>query len=496
MKKLSALDTWFTRENATAFQHLVNVMVFEPDGPPITMDLVRSITAERLHLLPLTRQRLVEVPLGLGEPYWVQDPDFELSNHLVEATLPAPGDDRALAAYAARLASRQLDRSRPLWDLHLVDGLQGGRQALMMRFHHASVDGGSGMDVTGILLDPTAKIRRYVGDGWTPERVPSGAELVARAVADLPLRPVRMLGVGRRLLGRVPKIVPALGKTLPQLPRSLPAVGTSSMRRVWEEGPPVQGPATLAPRTRLNHLITANREVVFETFSVTELKAIKSAFGVTLNDVVVAACAGAVREWLQAHDVLPHVPTIVNVPVSTRTDEQRGDFGNRVSMLIAQFPTHIADPLARLEAASGSMRAAKERNEALGRDMLAEWGELMMPSLVARANRATGRTDMPVLVWNVAVTNVPGPREDLFFAGRRLESIKPVGFLLDDLALMLAFISYRDQITLGVLSCPDLVPDAAMLAHGVRRELEELAALAHIPIGRPALAVAPQAKER
>ena len=202
----------------------------------------------------------------------------------------------------------------------------------------------------------------------------------------------------------------------------------------------------------------------------------------TLNDVVIAACAGSLRDWLQARDALPAIPTIVSVPVSTRTEEQQGTFGNRVSMLIGQFPTHIADPLRRLQAASASMSAAKERHEAIGPELLADLGVFMMPSLLARANRAFQRTDMPLLIWNVAVTNVPGPRHELYFAGRRLEAIKPVGFLVDDLGVMMAFIGYRDKITLGMLTCPDLVPGADELVDGVRNGIRELAALSRTSI--------------
>jgi len=478
MQKLSVLDTWFTRETDTTFQHLVNVMVFEPEGPPITMTSVRSIVEERLHLLPLTRRRLVEVPLGLGEPYWIEDPEFDLDNHVIEITLPAPGDDRQLAQLATRLSSEPLDRSRPLWSLHLVHGLQGGRQALVMRFHHASVDGGSGQEVTKILLDPTPETRRYEPrEAWTPDRVPGAPELLARAAADLTVRPLRMLDVERRLLMRAPRVVPAVAKAMRALPHTAPAVGVSMMRHGWRHGPHVQGPPTLAPRTPVNSLLTANREVVWETFDLGDLKTIKDAHGVTLNDVVIAACAGALRDWLHARGELPRVPTIVSVPVSTRTEEQQGAFGNRVSMLVGRFPTHIADPVLRLRAAGAAMRAAKERHEAIGPEALADLGHFMMPSLLARAGRALQRTDMPVLIWNVAVTNVPGARDDLYFAGRRLESVKPVGFLVDDLGVMMAFISYRDRITLGMLTCPDIVPGADELAAGVRRGIEELLAL-------------------
>ena len=237
MKKLSVLDTWFTRETDTTFQHLVNVMVFEPEGPRITMKSMRAIVERRLHMLPLTRRRLVEVPLGLGEPYWVEDPEFDLDNHLTESTLPSPGDDQQLAEYAARLASEPLDRRRPLWSLDLVHGLDGGRQALMMRFHHASVDGGSGMEVTGILLDPTPEIRHFdEREPWAADRMPRAPELLARAAAGMTVRPLKMLDVERRLLIRAPRIVPKLAKAVRELPYIAPVVRASIVRRALEQG--------------------------------------------------------------------------------------------------------------------------------------------------------------------------------------------------------------------------------------------------------------------
>ncbi len=477
MQKLTVADTWFTRETDTTFQHLVNVMVFEPEGPQLTMETLRAVVEQRLHLLPLTRRRLVEVPLGLGEPYWIEDPDFDLDNHLMEVTLPPPGDDRRLAEFAARLASEPLDRSRPLWNIHLVHGLEGGRVAVVLLFHHASVDGASGMDVTGILLDqspdpPPAE----VDDGWTPDRVPHGPELLARASLGMARRPLTLLDVERRMLMRGRRLAPVVGRALARWWDAAPAVSEAMMRRAMEQGWVMEAPATLAPRTPFNRRITANRSVVWETFSLSELKAIKTAHGVTLNDVVMAACAGSVRSWLQERDALPPVPTIVSVPVSVRTEEEQGTFGNRVSILIAEFPTHIADPVLRLRAAHEAMKTAKDNHNAIGAELLTDMGHYMMPSLIARGNRAIARTDAPMLIWNTAVTNVPGPREPLYLAGRRLESIKPVGFLVDDLGMMMAFISYRDEITLGVIACPDVVPDAEGLAQRVREGVEELAA--------------------
>ncbi|HEX6021508.1 MAG TPA: wax ester/triacylglycerol synthase family O-acyltransferase [Solirubrobacter sp.] len=477
MEKLSVADTWFTRESETTFQHLVNVLVFDPEGPRLTMPRLRKLVEQRLHRLPLTRRRLVEVPLGLGEPYWIEDPEFDLDNHLEQVRLPRPGDDRRLAELAARLASEPLDRDRPLWKIVLVNGLESRRQAVIVLFHHASVDGGSGMDVTGILLDPTPEWEHVEPeDGWEPDRVPLPPELLARAGYHLARRPLEVLASQRATIRRLPKIATTFGKTLTAAPKTAPVVARSMMRRFREEGPVVEGPAPLAPRTPLNRRITANRSVAWETFSLDELKAIKNAFGVTLNDVVMAAAAGAYREWLDERDALPAIPTTVVVPVSVRTEEERGTFGNRVSIMLSRFPTNVADPVLRLRETHKALKAAKERHHALGPEFLTDWGKLTMPSLIARANRALSRTDLPVLLWNFAVTNVPGPRQDLYLAGRRLESIKPVGFIMDDLGALMAFLSYRDEITLAVIACPDVVPDVEGLVAAVRHNIEELAA--------------------
>jgi diacylglycerol O-acyltransferase / wax synthase len=466
MQQLSVLDTWFIQESNTTFNQIVDALVFEPEERSLSMPELRAVVEQRLHLLPPLRRRLVEVPFGMDEPYWIEDPDFDLSNHLHEATLPEPGDDRQLAAHAAVMASKPLDRSRPLWELQLVHGLEGGRVAVFKKMHHAAVDGASGIDVTTILLDRTPEPPAIPPpEPWVPDPIPSDPEMMMRGMAGLARRPLRMLDTEGRMLERIPWFRQARRDTTDE--------ATRDGELLWK---PPRNP----PRTPLNAKITADRSVAFGTLSLDELKSVKNRFGVTLNDVVIALCAGSVRRWLQARDALPNEPLLVCVPVSVRTEEQKGAFGNRVSMMIAEFPTHLADPGERVRAAHEAMKAAKEQHKAIGAEILTDMGMFAMPAVEARASRVLAQmgAEVPVearpFMWNVAVSNVPGPRETLYLGGHPLEVIKPVGFLADELGLMIALISYRDRVGFGALAEPHLVPDVWSIADGVRDALAEL----------------------
>jgi WS/DGAT/MGAT family acyltransferase len=468
MQQLSVLDTWFTQETRTTFNHIIDALVFEPEEHNLSMEELRAVVEQRLHLLPPLRRRLVEVPFGMDEPYWIEDPDFDLSKHLHETALPHPGGDRELAAHAAAMASKPLDRSRPLWELQLVRGLEGGRVAILKKMHHAAVDGASGIEVTTILLDrtPDPPAISPPNDPWIPDRIPSQPEMMMRGLSGLARRPLQMFETTQ---ARMQERMPRPG----QATRGTTGEPLRDGELLWK-------PPKVPPRTPLNGKITADRSVAFGTMSLEELKFVKNRFGVTLNDVIIALCAASVRSWLQARDALPGEPLLVCVPVSVRLEEQKGTFGNRVSMMIAEFPTHLADPVDRLRAAHEAMKAAKEQHKAIGAEILTDMGLFTMPAVEARANRVLAQMEAhpPIqtrpLMWNVAVSNVPGPREPLYIAGHRLEAIKPVGLLADDLGLMIALISYRHSVGFGAIACPQLVPDVWSVVDGVRSALDEL----------------------
>jgi diacylglycerol O-acyltransferase len=430
MQQLTTLDAWFINESETSFQHICDILVFDADGPGLTLAELRAHVEPRLHLVPPMRRRLVEVPFGMDEPYWIEDPEFDLDNHLFETTLPAPGSERALTDFVAALAGKPLDRSRPLWELHLVHGLEGGRTALVKKFHHAAVDGGSGLEVTAILLDSTPEPRVVPApeQPWQPDRVPEPGEMLMRGFGGLATRPLRMLEVQRKLRGQDGELL-------------------KSFR--------------LAPDTPLNRKITAARGVAIGSVPLAEVKAIKTAFGVTINDVIVSLSAGALREWLLERDALPEQPLRVCIPVSVRGDDQQGTFGNRVSILIADLPTHVADPVERLRATHEAIKVAKDEHEASGADLLADIGEFAMPALQARVSRATAGMELPdePLRFNVAVSNLPGPRVPQYLAGHRLEAHYPIGMIADNQALNITVASYLDSVGFGLVGSPEVVPD-------------------------------------
>ena len=383
MQQLTGLDAAFLAlDSPTAYGHVGSVSVLEPPagGEALTVERLTELIESRLPLAPLFRRRLVEVPFGLDQPYWIEDPDFDIEFHVRELALPAPGDDRQLAIQAARLHARPLDRRRPLWETYLIHGLQGGRQAVYVKVHHAAIDGVSGNDLLASLMD-TSPEPRDVGepDSWRPEdRARSGAAAGAqRCVAgDQP-------GSGRAGVGGDRALLPALVSS-PARPW-LPLVDRFLLRR--DRGVVLSAPPLIAPATPFNKNIGPHRRWAFASVPLAEVKAIKNAAGVTVNDVVMALCAGALRVWLQKHDVLPEGPLVAAVPVSIRTEEQKGTHGNRVSSVIAALPTHLADPAGRLAAVHEAMRAAKEQHNALPAELLTDIAEFSMPALANQANR-------------------------------------------------------------------------------------------------------------
>jgi diacylglycerol O-acyltransferase / wax synthase len=471
MQQLTALDAWFINETATSFQHICDILPFEAGDSGLSIGDLRRTVEQRLHLLPPLRRRLIEVPFGMDEPYWIEDPDFDLSNHMHEASLPAPGNDRQLAELTASIAGRPLDRSRPLWELYLVHGLASSdglrRQALIKKFHHAAVDGASGLEVTGILLDPTPEPRDIPppAEAWVPDRPPEQGEMLMRGFAGMATRPLKMMEVQQRLL-----------ETLPRPGQAI----TSPTGDQQGDGGFLSAPDGPAPATPLNVKVTADRSVAFGHATLDTVKAVKNAFGVTVNDVIITVCAAALRRWLLARDALPDKPLLVAVPISVRTEEERGRFGNRVSILIATLPTHLADPVERLRAAHEAMQVAKEQHNAVGANLLGDIGEFAMPALQARASRVTAQMELPddPIRWNVSVSNLPGSRVPLYLAGHRLLGDYPVGMVSNNQALMITVASYTNVVGFGLVSDPHAVPDLWGLLDMLMDALGELAARA------------------
>jgi diacylglycerol O-acyltransferase / wax synthase len=479
MQQLTGLDANFLyMETGATFGHVCAVVLLDPQTAAgrLSFEAVRAVVERRLHLLPPLRRRLVEVPFGIDRPYWVEDPHFDLDFHVRELGLPAPGTREQLAEQVARIASRPLDRSRPLWELYLLSGLEPDRMALMVKFHHAAVDGVAGAEIVTTLLDRTPEVPDASEPlSWAAERIPSDLEMWMRGLAGVTLQPLKLLDFQRRLLRTLPRSAAFFGRT------TAPALASGFSRLTGGGSPDGQllnRPPAVAPKTPFNRPITAQRRWAYGSVSLDTVKAVKSAFGATVNDVVMAACAGGLRRWLQAHDALPSDPLVAMVPLSVRTAEQKGQFGNRVSGMIAALPTHLADPVERLRAVHEAMRAAKEQHEAISAETLMDVSEFAMPALATRAARVAAQLRLADYVnppYNLVISNVPGPRDPLYLAGARVLGYYPVSVVTDGLGLNITVQSYLDTLDFGLVACRELVPDLWDLLGHLTDAVDELA---------------------
>jgi len=479
MRQLTSLDAQFLAlENARQAGHVGSLAILDPSTAPsgrLGVAEIKALLAERLPLLPPLRWRLAEVPLGLDYPYWVEDPDFDLDYHVRDHALPAPGCDAQLAEQTARIVSRPLDRTRPLWELYVIEGLESGHVAVLTKIHHAVIDGLSGAEIMGLLLDLAPEGRELPtppepGD----DHVPSAFELLARGLASLPRYPLRAL-----------RALPAAIPNLDQTPfGALPGAGTLSAvaARVQRLVGGESGPAPtslIAPKTSFNAPISAHRRFVFGRLPLDAVKAVKNAHGVTVNDVVVAICAGAVRAWLIEHDELPDEPLVAQIPVSVRAGEEWGTFGNRILLMAAPLHTEIADPLERLRATHESLLVMKQRHQALPATLLQDANHFVPPAVFSRAAQLTFRysTSRPGRpTWNLVISNVPGPQFPLYLAGARLQANYPVSVITDGMGLNITVMSYMGQLDFGLVADRDQMPDLERLLGRLAAELERLGA--------------------
>ncbi|HEY5334754.1 MAG TPA: wax ester/triacylglycerol synthase family O-acyltransferase [Mycobacteriales bacterium] len=473
MQQLTGLDGAFlAMETPTVFGHIASICVVDPDtgSGPLTLQRLTDVVSSRLDLVPPFRRRLAPVPFGLDQPYWIEDPDFDIEYHVRAIALPAPGGDDLLAEQAARLHARPLDRARPLWEMYLISGLADGRMAIYTKVHHAAIDGVSGSDILAALLDTT----RQPGVPAEPaahvaEPVPSPAALLARSALSLTQHPARAVRVSLDLVRAAPGL--ARGSARPRIPLLDDAIDRRRGRSATLERPQLR-----APGTPWNKPITAHRRWAFCDVSLPEVKRVKQAAGVTVNDVVMALCAGALRRWLIAHDALPADPLVAAIPVSVRTDDQKGTHGNRVSAMVAALPTQEPDPLERLRLVATATRAAKEQHGALPADLLSDITQFAMPALAGQAARLAARLRLVERInpFNLIISNVPGPSVPLYYAGAEMLAYYPLSAIADGQGLNITVMSYRDNLHFGLIACRELVPDLDVMAEFLVDELATL----------------------
>jgi diacylglycerol O-acyltransferase / wax synthase len=454
LDRLSSTDASFLhQEGPTSHMHIGGVLVFEGPPPAFTdyLDHVRG----RLHLVPRYRQKLSTPPLETGRPLWVDDPDFNLEYHVRHTALPSPGTEEQLFLLAGRIASQPLDRSKPLWENWLIEGLEGDRFALISKTHHALVDGVSGVDLASVLLDleRSPSPQQDTLEPWQPRPEPSPAELVAAGVRG-------MVGVAGGLMSRAVTAATKPATSLGVLRDSAEGLGEI----VWAGLNP-------APQTPLNVEIGPHRRYAVVRHQLEDYKTVKDTFGGTVNDVVLTVVSGALAEWLQSRGVATEgLEMRALVPVSVRTESHRGTLGNQLAAMRAPLPVYIRDPVARLRFVRRAMDGLKESKQAVGAATLAAVNNLAPPTILAQASRLQFSTRL----FNLLVTNIPGPQFPLYVLGRQLQDLFPLAFLPKNHALAVAIMSYDGGIDYGLLADYDALPDIDVIADGIDDALRQL----------------------
>ena len=460
--RLTGLDASFLHlEDGASHMHVAGVMIFEGSPPPYD-DLLEAIE-RRLGLVPRYRQRLAFVPLGQGRPKWVDDPHLNLRYHVRSTALPAPGSEQQLKDLAGRVFAQQLDRDKPLWEIWLVEGLEGDRFAMLSKTHHALVDGVSGVDIMSVLFDtsPDPAAPTDTGERWLPRPLPSPVELLGEALMERATIPGELARTVRSVFRGPRRVAEGLRDA---------AVGVGAM--AWAGLNP-------APTTPYNKSIGPHRRYTWVRANLADLKAIKNELGGTVNDVVLATVAGALGKHLRRRGLnTDGLELKAMVPVSVRADVERGALGNRVAAMMAPLPVWCQDPVARLDIVREELKGLKSGGQAVGAQVLTELSGFAPSTVMGQASRVMARQRF----FNVVVTNVPGPQIPLFLAGRRMIDPFPMVPLAKNQGLGIALLSYAGRINFGLVGDFDVMYDLDDFADDIQDSLAELAAEAGVEL--------------
>ncbi|MGA8365431.1 MAG: wax ester/triacylglycerol synthase family O-acyltransferase [Solirubrobacteraceae bacterium] len=466
LDRLTPVDASFLhQEGANSHMHVGGLTIVE--GPPPPMEEFLEQIRMRLHLVPRYRHKLAYTALDSGRPVWIDDPNFNLDYHVRHTALPTPGEPEQLRSLTARIFSQQLDRSKPLWEMWLIEGLKDDRFALISKTHHSLIDGIAGIDLATVLFDlsPDPPPIKHSGRAWRPHSEPGTPELVAaglkgaiRAGIELAEGALDALAHPDRALARSREAAEGIGEI------------------VWAGLNP-------APETPLNVPIGPHRRFMGIGSRLDDFKLVKNAFGGTVNDVVLAVVAGALREFLISRGLRTEgVELRALVPVSVRAADEHDQMGNRIVVMRGPLPVYIADPVQRLRFVSHAMDGLKESKQALGAEVIAGAQNFAPPTILAQASRLNFSTRL----FNLLVTNVPGPQFPLYVLGREMLAAYPVAFLPENHALAIAIMSYNGQMNFGLLGDYDALGDIDLLGETIRAELATLVALARESIAAPA----------
>jgi len=440
--------------------HVGSVLVFEGS---MNFDAFRETMASRVHLVPRLRQRLVMVPFGIGKPYWVEDPAFNLDMHLQHVALPGAGNWKELRRLAARIFSTPLDRTRPLWEMTFVEGLDEipqvppGSVAVINKVHHAAIDGVSGADMMGILLDVTKEPRKFSPPPpRTVPPIPNEIEVLAHTAQKIMRKPSEI----KRVAGEIRDALKSAAK----------------VQEKGVEAPPVP---MSAPSTPFNHTITGQRIWNTALLELDRVKAIRKVNGCTLNDVVLAICSGALRRYLDEKGQLPDKPLIAMVPVSTRGDDEHGNMGNKVSAMMLDIATNVADPVERLDLIKEHSQGGKAFEQAGATRAFVDLWEFIPFGLATRMTQLYSRfrvADMHNPIFNCVITNVPGPQMDMYMAGHKLLATMGMAPLVDGMGLLITVLSYNGVLSISPTSSPSVMPDMDDFTRFLREAANELEA--------------------
>ena len=466
MKQLNTMDAGFLYvESHRSPMHIAGVYIFEGTNHEtgFSYENFRDYLASRLHIYPVFQQRLVEVPLDLGLPYWYDDPNFDIEHHISYVALPAPAEKNELFKLAAQIFNRPLDRQRPLWEITVVTGLQiaglpEGSFALIPKVHHAALDGKAGVAIMQALFDTTPIPRLFPREEKKekPKRIPTNIELLARHTGDAIKTPFKLLMLAEKGIESVMK-------------------SNSKKKKIKDiEGyNPPPAPFT-APKTFFNVPVTPHRIVSATEFPLEKVKKIKDKMKVTVNDVILSVCGGALRHYLSEKNALPDKSLITMAPVSVRTKSEKGKLGNKISAMLVALSTDEADPVQRLKNIHANAGGSKAFQKAVKAEKLMDY----IPSQVA-ASAARIYTRMKIAklhnpIYNLVITNVPGPAKPLYMNGHQLLNNFAIAPLIDGMGLMITVFSYSGVISIGATSCREIMPDLDTLTDYIHLALEEL----------------------
>ncbi|GII92366.1 WS/DGAT/MGAT family O-acyltransferase [Sinosporangium siamense] len=494
MRQLTALDAQFLHaESATTAVHVAGLAILDPACAPsgeVTRAGLIALLRDRLHLSPALSLRLADVPLALDLPYWVQDDEMDVADHVYESTLPSPGGQRELAELVARLHEARLDRRRPLWEIHLINGLAGGRVAVYTKVHHSVIDGVTGAETLASLLDLSPEPRAVEppaagGRPVVPDRFNMLADAVVRsathpmralrsltrAAADLDAIPLASSLPGARFIARTTRLLSGDSREMPELPD------------------------LTAPRTPLDGRISGERRFSYGSIPLGEVKRVAKAFGLSVNDVVMTLCSSAMRAWLRERKALPAQPLIAAVPVAVRKTEGDDAVGNRLSAMVTPLATDIACPRERLAAVGDNMRTAKRRFALSPANWLNDLTSLLPAPLLTLASPALFRlTASAAPVVNLIISNVPGPQFPLYMCGAKVLAYHPISALSDVTGgVNITCFSYDGSLDFGIVACPTRVDDVWELLSHLEHAMDELTALLPTPTVQPVPVPAPPA---